>query len=546
MQNKSVVDHSYGAVPVSKMPRSVFGHKPGYTTSIDCDYLYPIYTDFGILPGDTVSIKFSLLTRMMSPLLKPIMDNIYGTVYTFFVPDRIIWANAKKHFGEQDNPSDTIAYNIPYINTPNGAAGGVTIGHLFDYFGIPTEAAGIGGAGAPSYSLCNLPGRAYNKIWNDHFRDENLQPSLKIDVGDGPDTWSDYGLVKIGKKFDYFTSQTPNPQKGSTAVNLPLGSTAPVISNNVGISMKGGTPLVDQYIYSSAAGTNQLLAQNNWVGNPAAIVWGSNTGLAADLTNATAPTINSLRQAITLQQFLEIDARSGTRYQEIVRSQFAGVVVPDFRLQRSEIIHIYNFNVKVNPTAQTSASGINGGSTYLADLSAFGTGVSVGEHFVHSFNEHGTLMSLLVIRGENKYSQGISKFWFKRTRYDRYWPVLAGLGEQATLNQEIYANLAAGTGANQREGVFGYLPRYEEYRDPVRSMLTGLMRPGVTGSLAIWNLSELFSAQPTLGATFIQQNTPLDRAVAVPSAPHFLVDCVFETKYARIMPVFGIPGLRRL
>lgn len=552
MQQKSIMDHSFGAVPISKIPRSVFNRSFTHSTCFDADYLIPIFLDQGILPGDTVSCRFNILTRLLSASLKPIMDNLYGSVYTFFVPHRIVWDNFRKHMGEQDNPGDSVSYNIPYVTTPNGAAGGVPIGHLFDYFGVPTEAQGIGGAGAAGQTLANFAGRSYNKIYNDHFRDENLQNSVKKDIGDGSDTFSDYNLLKIGKKFDYFTSCLPNPQKGATAISMPLGATATV--KTFATPLFTGVQAGASWLQASGAAmtTGKSLASDGGTGiapSAAALATADQaiypSNLYADLSTATAATINSLRQSITLQQFLERDARSGTRYVEIVKSHFAGVVIPDFRAQRSELIHVFNFRVKINPVAQTSASGLTGGATYLGDLTAFGTGVSSGESYTHSFNEHGTLMSLMVIRGEIKYAQGIDRFWRKQTRYDHYWPILAHLGEQAVSNEEIYSNLADGSGANQKGGVFGYIPRYDEYRHRF-NMLTGLMRPQVTGTLAVWNLSELFSAQPTLGATFIQSNTPLDRCVAVPSAPHFMVDALFSVKHARVMPVYAVPGLTRL
>lgn len=548
MKNKSVMDHNFGAVPVSKYPRSIFNRSHGYKSCFDSDYLIPILNEH-ILPGDSITVRFSILTRLLSASLKPFMDNIKGSVYTFFVPYRILWANFKKHMGEQDTVGASISFNLPYIETPTGAGGGVPIGHLYDYFGVPTEAGGLGGAGVGAQRLMNMSGRAYNRIWSDHFRHQDLQNIVTLDTGDGPDTWANYNLLKIGKRFDYFTSCLTNPQKGSTAVSLPLGTqalvkTAPAtlltgVQNQIswhdttGANPVGGTALV----FGGTNGLQESATAVAAVGNPM-----YPTNLYADLSTATAATINSLRESITLQQFLERDARSGTRYQEIVKSHFAGVVIPDFRSQRSEIIHIMDFDFRLNPVAQTNSPG---GASYLGDLAGFGTAVCSGNSFTHSFNEHGVLMSLCVLRGDITYSQGLDRFWSKSTRYDHYWPIFSSLGEQAVYNKEIYWNLADGTAANQKDGVFGYLPRYDEYRHG-KSLVTGLLRPGVTGTLGIWNLSELFSAQPTLGSTFIESNTPLDRAVAVPSAPHFLVDCYFDIKHARIMPVFAVPGLSRL
>lgn len=514
----SVMRHSFSEVPKADIPRSSFDRSHGYKTTFDAGYLVPVFVDEA-LPGDTFNCRMTGFGRLATPL-HPTMDNLFLSTFFFAVPIRLLWDNWEKFNGAQANPGDSTDFLIPQMVSPN--PGGYTEGSLSDYFGLPTA--------IPDLSHSSLWHRAYNLIWNEWFRDQNLQTSVVVDTDDGPDTYSDYVLLRRGKRHDYFTSSLPWPQKGDS-VSLPLGTRARVATDTTNFALPLG-------VHATQLGGGALYRMNTGgTGGTVALV---NTGasfpndLYADLSDATASTINQLRQAFQVQKFYERDARGGTRYTEIVRAHF-GVTSPDARLQRPEYLGGGTTSIAMTPVPQTSEDGV----TPQGNLAAFGT-VHVDRHgFVKSFTEHCVLIGLVSVRADINYQQGLNKMWSRSTRLDFYWPAFAHLGEQAVLNKEIYAQ---GSLAATDDDVFGYQERYAEYRYKP-SVVTGAFRSNAAAPLDTWHLALDFAALPVLNASFIEDNPPVDRIIAVPSEPHMLLDCYFSLRCARPMPLFGVPGM---
>ncbi|QCQ85081.1 major capsid protein [Blackfly microvirus SF02] len=530
-RNQSVSVHQFAMVPRSEIPRSSFEIQKAHKTTFDAGFLVPIYCA-EVLPGDTFNLSMTAFARLATPIY-PIMDNMTLTSFFFFVPYRLIWQHWVNFQGEQTyGPADSISYTIPQIVSP---VGGYTHCTVFDYFGLPTIGQ-VGGGNTFNHSA--LPLRAYFKIYLDWFKDENLQnsPASSIITGDGPDLYTNYSLVRRGKRKDYFTGALPWPLKGGVSVSMPLGTTAPVIPvSNASSPIFKNSSVTGRQLNNLP--TNALILSGAAIGGAQDTVFWETTGLVADLNAATAATINQIRQAFQIQRLLERDARGGTRYVEALLARF-GVQSPDFRLQRSEYLGGSSTPININPIGQTSGTSATGTTTPLGTLAAIGTMLAKGHGFSQSFTEHGIVIGLVCVDADLTYQQGLARFWSRSTRYDFYEPVFAMLGEQTILNKEIYC-----TGAAADNNVFGYQERWAEYRyDP--SMITGFFRSTDATPLDAWHLAQKFTSLPVLDGTFIVSNPPVDRVIAVTSVgKQFIFDSFFNVRAARPLPMYSVPGM---
>ena len=550
--------HRFSDAPAMYMKRTKFDRSHVYKTTFDSGKLIPVFVD-EVLPGDTTRMSVNYFARLATPI-KPIMDNIYLDWFFFFVPNRLVWEHWQNFCFEQEDPDDSTDYVIPTVSA-TGNSDNAYVGSLWDYFGLPVNTPGnLSGISA-------LPFRCVYLIWNEWFRDENLQKSVKIQKGDTNEVLNSAraseqpawvfttGTIIVpglacpprGKRHDYFTSALPWTQKGP-GVSVGLAGTAPIalesnaeaVPNTVSqyFNQAGVTSLktpgqgVNAVFASSPSSASTVLNLQTPISVSAQK--GIADNLYANLDDSSIFTINSLRTAFQMQKFYERLARGGSRYTEVLRS-FFGVVSPDARLQRPEFLGSFTKMVNVNPIAQTSATD---DTSPQGNLSAYGVTAAKFHGFTKSFVEHGYIIGFVCARADLTYQQGINKMWLRSTVYDFYWPTFAHLGEQAIELREIYAQ-----GSEADTTVFGYQERYAEYRYKP-SQITGKFRSSVVnGSLDKWHLSQFFSNAPTLNEEFIIENPPIERIIAVSSEPEFLLDIGFRYTTVRPMPMFGTPGL---
>lgn len=547
--NRNSEQH-YAQVPHAEIRRAKFQRDFNLLTTMNEGDLVPIYLD-EVLPADTFKINLNALVRMATPLY-PVMDNAYMDFYFFFIPSRLLWKHFENLMGQNDSTfwAEQTEYTTPVTTAPEG---GWNVGTLADYFGIPTGVSGL--------KVNSLPFRAYAKVWNEWFRDENLQQPVTQSMDDTTTTGVNTGTnltdaeaggqpLKVCKYKDYFTSCLPSPQKSAEPVTIPMLGNAPVVWGWTSQELKDYGILIDSddnnYYYGPTTGSDgqAIHVRKEPADKKNKVLYGhtaraGTTALApmeADLSNVTGATINELRQAIAVQHIFERDARTGTRYKEILKGAW-GVTSPDARLDRSEYIGGHRMPINVNQVIQTSSTD---STSPQGNTGAYSMTTLSRNMCTYSATEHGFVLGLAAIRVDHSYQQGLSRLWTRSTRFSYYDPMLANLGEQAVLNQEIYAQ-----GKAKDEEVFGYQEAWADYRYRT-NMVTSEMRSTYAQTLDAWHYADKYDALPTLSSSWIKEGTEnIDRTLAVQSSNshQFICNFYYSQAWTRPMPIYSVPGI---
>lgn len=557
---------TYSNVPILKHSRSLFDLSHKYLTSFNVGDLVPVLLE-EVYPGDTFKCTANCVIRTSSALIRPVMDNIFLDIQSYYIPSRILYNKFVNIFGENTDSAwaNTTEYSVPQI--PSGTVASKSVA---DYL---TPPPGLSlSSSDKGYSISCLPFRAFAKVYDDWFRDENNVLPMHIQTGpynvsealnDRPWSPNNYTgmLPKVAKFHDMFTSCLPAPQKGNE-VELPLGQYANVVVGddrrwtNVYIPNSQGQSLGMLFSGSNASaipderflplGIKALSASSGKL-DTQGTNQNSTTGSAyypsnlyADLSSATAASVNDLRLAFQLQKMLERDARGGTRFIEYLMAHW-GVQSPDGRLQRSEFLGGRRIPLNINQVTQTT--GFNKESNDLGEMSA--NSLTYGKsRFTKSFVEHGYILTVACVRQFHTYQQGLRKlFNHRKVRTDFYDPVFANIGEQPVWKSELYC--LGGSSAPSNDTVFGYQEAWVELRK-TPNFITGQMRSGVTGSMDVWHLADSYSNAPTLAEDFIEE-TPiyLDRALSVDHTvqDQFIADFYFDEVAYRSLPTYSVPSL---
>lgn len=565
------VESHFATVPVSEKPRSMFKRPKPVKTSFNAGDLVPLYCE-PVYPGDTVQMTTNSVVRFQT-LLAPVLDNAWMDVAWFFVPLRIIFNRTKEFFGENTASPwiPSVTYQIPAVSAPSG---GFAVGGLADHLEYPV---GVNWSASDKNAPSVLPFRAYAEICDKFWRDQNLSDPLNIPHGDSNQTGTNGtnyindvanggALFKVAKFHDVFTSCLPSPEKGP-AVTFPLisGTMAPVgtranttaakISSTFANNslrwrkVTGGTgsyDFADNTFYDfiqqghvesgrpnwastySFANGNSVLPSGNFTVTP--------DNLWADLSDTVgAVTVNQLRLSFQLQKYYESLARSGSRYHELIAGLF-GISNPDSRVQIPEYLGGKRIPINVSEVTNYAQTATD----FLGDLGAVSRTSDSHTDFVKSFSEYGILMCVACVRTDRSYSQGCPHWLLRKKAEEWYNPIFASIGEQPVPKATIYAN-----GYMNSDAVFGYQEAWYDLRYSVPAC-TGLMRPGVSNSLATWHYGDYYAAAPTLSDGWIREDkTVVDRTLAVTSSvsDQLFGDFLFDAIWTRVLPMYSVPGL---